>query len=146
MDDLLNKAALLQSIILLGLGAAATFFSTRFWKGWEARKKLEDETRAEEKAVLRARNEAADTERIALQEHVKKLLTEQANLEARFTGLTQWTQKIGDEMLEIKTELTTVARQASHNANNIDHLKEALPRLESRITQVLDTLLRPPRA
>ena len=65
------------------------------------------------------------------------------NADAPQEFVTQWTERIGNEMLSIKNELTAVARQASQNQNNIDHLKEALPRIESRITQVLDTLLRP---
>ena len=59
LPSLLNLASLFQSLITIGFGAALTYYATRYWKVWDARKKAQDD--AAEK--LKTRNEAADAER-----------------------------------------------------------------------------------
>lgn len=129
MPDLINVAAFVQSVITILFGAGLTYYVTRYWKSWEARRKAQDEAAA----AMKTRNEKADAERHDL------MLDSAANKEqhTRFQLGYEEARELIRTMSERqhKTEVDLATLTALNEA-----AKQSLARIDGQLTLLIDKL------
>ena len=129
MPDLFSLAALLQSFVTIFFGAALVWFATRYWKRHDAGTKAQEETTAR----LTARNEAADTERVALR------VDSEAN-KAQHTRFQIVNEDLREVVRRMEEKLHAVELAVLRNDTRHEATKEALARIDGQLSMLLSTI------
>ena len=130
MSDLINEAALAQSIITILFGAGLTYYATRYWKRLEARKKLEDEAAA----AMKTRNDAADAERQALK--VDSVFNKEQHSHFQHAN-----EELHDTLRGVLEKLHKVELDIATRDVRDDATKQTLARIDGQLTRLIDKLL-----
>lgn len=124
---LFNLAALFQSIVTIAFGALLAFYASRYWKGYEARKKEQDEATSK----LLARSETADNERQALRADSDKNKAEHERFIQTLQEMRAATQLIQNDVQSLKMD---AARSDMRN----EGFKETLGRIDGQLGRLID--------
>lgn len=130
MSDLINEAALAQSIITILFGAGLTYYATRYWKRLEARKKLEDEAAA----AMKTRNEKADAER-------QGLLVDSVFNKEQHSLFQHANEELHDTVRDVVLEVQKIKLEIATRSVRDESTQQALARIDGQLTRLIDKLL-----
>ena len=130
MSDLINEAALAQSIITILFGAGLTYYATRYWKRWDARKKAQDEA----DAAIKARNDAADAERQVLK-------ADSVSNKEQHSHFQHANEELHDTLRGVLEKLHKVELELATRDVRDDATKQTLARIDGQLTRLIDKLL-----
>lgn len=130
MFSLINAAAFAQSIITILFGAGLTYYASRYWKGWEARKKAEDEAAT----TIKVRNEKADTER-------QGLLVDSVFNKEQHSHFQHANEELHDTLRGVVEKLHKVELEIATRDVRDEATKQTLARIDSQLTRLIDTFL-----
>ena len=128
MPDFFNLAALLQSLVTIAFGGALAFYANRYWKGFEARKKAQDEATVR----LTTRADAAATERLALRADAD------AN-KAQHTRFQHVDEELHATVRRLEEKLHVVELALLRNDTRNEATKETLARIDGQLSRLIDT-------
>ena len=128
MPDVLNLAALLQSLVTIAFGGLLAFYANRYWEKYRARNKSQDEAAAK----LAIHNEAADTERLALRADAD------AN-KAQHTRFQHVDEELHATVRRLEEKLHVVELALLRNDTRNEATKETLARIDGQLSRLIDT-------
>lgn len=130
MFSLINAAAFAQSIITILFGAGLTYYASRYWKSWEARKKAEDEAAM----TTKVRNEKADTERQGLLADSVLNKEQHSRFQHVNEELHETLRGVVEKLRQVELDMAT--RDARDGAT-----KETLARIDSQLTRLIENFV-----
>ena len=129
MPDLLSIAGLLQSFVTIFFGAALVWFATRYWKRHDAGTKAQEDATAR----LTTRNDAADTERLALRADSETNKAQHTRFQLVNEDLREVVRRMEEKLHAV--ELAVLRNDTRHEAT-----KEALARIDGQLSMLLSTI------